>query len=331
MKGVERIWYTSSVVSYLLWPLSIVFRSLVRLRRFLYQRGVLAQHKFAVPVIVVGNITVGGTGKTPMVAWLAKHLQSQGWRPGIVSRGYGGSSSEWPQVVTAESNPHEVGDEPVLLARHTGCPVVVAPKRVQAVQSLLDKFDCNVIISDDGLQHYALQRDVEIVIVDGARRFGNGFTLPAGPLREPLQRLDSIDYVVCNGDAQASEYAMTLKPLGLCNVNDSRQVEALGKLYGLTVHGVAGIGNPKRFFSQLSQLGAHVIEHPYPDHHPFQPGDFRFGDNHPVVMTEKDAVKCRDYDLADAWYLAIEAQLDPHFIAVIDKRMQELTNRVKSA
>lgn len=295
----------------------------MRVRCQLYKDGWLRTTRLPLPVIIVGNVTVGGTGKTPLALWLARRLQQQGWRPGIVTRGYKGRSRRWPQRVLPESDTWLVGDEPVLLARRSGCPVVADPDRPRGAQALLD-LGCNVVVSDDGLQHYRLARDLEIAVIDGERRFGNGRCLPAGPLREPLARLDVVDArVVTQGNARSGEWEMTLKPTGFHRI-DGAEHRPLEAFRSETVHAVAGIGHPERFFAQLRALGVRIIEHPFPDHYPFASNDLRFGDALAVVMTEKDAVKCRGFPLERAWYLAVAAEPDPRFAEWFDNRLLEL-------
>ncbi len=273
-----------------------------------------------VPVIVVGNLTVGGTGKSPLVIALVEQLREKGFKPGVVSRGYGGQATDWPQKVTADSNPFLVGDEPVMIATYARCPVVAAPNRVVAAQSLLTHFDCDIIVSDDGLQHYALARDIEILVVDESRGFGNGFCLPAGPLREPVSRAAAVDCIVMNCVSlpeAAPTTKLTAQPHRMknngvlftghnCSVMKiipryftplyaAKHEEhlALNHFKGKTVRAVTGIGNPGRFFATLSSLGVECIEHPYPDHHRFKIEDLAFDDDMPIIMTMKDAVKCR--------------------------------------
>ena len=206
-------------------------------------------------MIVVGNIVVGGTGKTPLTAWLARFLRTQGLAPAIVCRGYGGTATEWPQQVRPDSDPLVVGDESVLLARGGGCPVVAGPDRVAAVEALLSHTDCNVVISDDGLQHFGLARDIEIAVIDGVRRHGNGRCLPAGPLREPLSRLASVDIIVTNDGAKRGEFELRLVPQGLRNLADQDQAISLDSLRGSQVHAVCGIGHPARFFRLIEGAG----------------------------------------------------------------------------
>ncbi len=311
-------------------PLAFVFAVAVALRRWWYQSGWLGAQRVGVPVIVVGNITVGGSGKTPLVTALARELAARGWRPGIVSRGYGGSDrAAAPRVVPADGDPSEFGDEPVLLARR-GLRVVVARDRVAAARALLARYpDCNVVIADDGLQHYRLARDFEIAVVDALRRFGNGWPLPAGPLREPPSRLASVDAVVVTQvDAGALDglvpgaLAMTLTARLPTRVTDATVTTPLASFAGQRVHAVAGIGDPSRFFAQLRALAVDPIEHPFPDHHRFSAADLAFAEGEPVLMTEKDAVKCTAFADGRCWYLPIEARLDPALIPRIEERLR---------
>lgn len=328
---LASLWYSRSPLVLLLLPLSWLFRLLVALRRLGYSAGVLPSHRLPVPVIVVGNITVGGTGKTPLVIWLVDHLRTLGHRPGIISRGYGGQARNWPQQVRPDSDPVMVGDEAVLLARHCRCPMAVGPDRVAAGRALLEHHDLDILVSDDGLQHYALQRDLEIVVIDGVRRFGTGYCLPAGPLREPQSRLDSADLVVANGLGGRREYAMRLKPGEAWRLDDPQQRRELRTFAGTTVHGVAGIGHPERFFTTLSGLGIQVIPHSFPDHHPFQVEDLSFaGDGHPILMTEKDAVKCRSLTGLRAWVVPVQAELDERFTLQLDRLLAQRATPAES-
>jgi len=307
MSRIEKIWYEGHWASIPLLPLSWLFRLIVMMRRCLYQWGWLKSSQFPVPLIVVGNISIGGTGKTPFVIWLVNYLRINGYSPGIILRGYGGNATEWPRQVSADSDPLEVGDEAVLLARRCHCPVVAAPDRVAAATALLESNDCNIIISDDGLQHYAMGRDIEIAIVDGERRFGNRQMLPAGPLREPVTRLLEVDLVIVNGDqASNGEYRMTLSQCSLYNLLDTSRHEAIALFKGKTVHAVAGIGNPDKFFQWLKKSGVEAIAHPFVDHHTYTPDDLAFGDDRPVIMTEKDAVKCTHLARPNHWVVGIE-------------------------
>jgi tetraacyldisaccharide 4'-kinase len=311
MRWLERHWYRKTPISLLLLPASWLYCLLMALRRFLYHLGILPSVKLPAPVIVVGNITVGGTGKTPFVIWLADFLRQKGLRPGIVLRGYGGSAVDWPHLVTPHYDPDVVGDEAVMLARQSSCPVVADPDRVRAARYLLREHQCDVIVSDDGLQHLRLARDIEIAVIDAERRFGNGYCLPAGPLREPVGRLRSVSLCVANGTPGPGEFGMTLVETALCHVNAPDVCVPVEPTPGNTVHAVAGIGNPARFFAHLRRLGWKVIEHPFPDHYRYRPMDIRFSGNLPVIMTQKDAVKCERFAGDNVWYLAIEAKPDP--------------------
>jgi tetraacyldisaccharide 4'-kinase len=308
-------WHRRGAVAWLLWPVSLVFGFLVLCRRILYFLRVLKSHHPGLPVIVVGNLTVGGAGKTPLVIWIAELLAKNGWTPGIVSRGYGANPKgevRAPLAATVASDPTVVGDEPILLARRTGCPVWVGPDRVQ-VAALLRREEpkVDVLVLDDGLQHYRLRRDLEIAVVD-ARGFGNGFLLPAGPLREPRLRLKTVHAVVAHGGA-AKGYAMHLEGDTVHRMTDSRDRQPLQAFAGQTVHAVAGIGDPDRFFRHLGKAGIKIVPHPFPDHHAFKPADLEFGDDAPVMMTEKDAVKLRSAPRANWWILPVAAKLDPAF------------------
>ena len=303
-KVFNYIWYNQSWTRYILMPLAWLFQAVVLLRRHAYVQGWKTINRYPLPVIVVGNITVGGSGKTPLVIWLVDFLRKAGYKPAIITRGYRGKASSWPQQVRPDSDPVVVGDEAVLLARRCACPLAVGPDRSASVEALLQHTDCNIIISDDGLQHYALERDVEIAVVDAMRRFGNGCLLPAGPLREPVKRLDEVDFVVSNGIAARGEYAMSLRMQKACNLVTGESCE-LQTFVDEPVHAVAGIGNPKRFFSALLQQGLTFHEHAFADHHHFEATDLAFGDTAPVLMTEKDAVKCKRFAQRHYWYVPV--------------------------
>jgi len=314
MRWLNQQWYgKKNLLAYCLSPLSLLYKSIISLRRLFYCCGLKKITHFPVPVIVVGNITVGGTGKTPLVAWFCGWLQSQGFKPGIVSRGYGGKAMTWPQNVTSESNPRLVGDEAVLLAKQTQCPVVVAPNRVEAVTTLLHDYACNIIISDDGLQHYAMGRDIEIAVINGMRRFGNELCLPAGPLREPIKRLNSVDCIVVNGKGVGNEFSMSLIPGNVYNIKNPEQLIEVASLSNKPVHAVAGIGHPQRFFQQLENMGFTIIRHEFPDHHAYQPADFNFGDDAIIIMTAKDAVKCSSFADSRYWCLPVNVEVDDQF------------------
>ncbi len=304
-------WYQPQPIRWLLSPLSGLYRVITSLRKWCYEQGIFKQSKLPCSVIIVGNITVGGTGKTPFIIWLAKQLSQAGFKPGIISRGYGGYSEHYPLDVNADSDPEVVGDEPLMIARRTQCPVVVSPNRYQSGVALLENYDCDVILSDDGLQHYALARDIEIVIIDGQRYFGNQYCLPAGPLREPLSRLKSVDFIVENtpNDVLENHYPMTLIPTQLRNVLDETIHKSIESFHHQPLHAVAGIGHPSRFFNQLKKDRLTILEHAFADHHNFHPHDLEFDDDKPIIMTEKDAVKCQSFATSNMWYLPVEAQL----------------------
>lgn len=323
-RWLERQWYRSSPWVLLLLPASGLFGLLAGLRRAFYRLGLLRVAALPVPVVVVGNISVGGTGKTPLVAWLAAFLRRNGHRPAIVSRGYGGAAAG-PRAVAPDSDPTLVGDEPVLLARRAGCPVWVGRDRVAAARALLRAHpECDVLLSDDGLQHYRLGRRVEIVVLDGARRFGNGLLLPAGPLREGKGRLASVDAVVVNLGNEpagkpvgAGEYAMVLRGRAFYNLERPEVRIEPESLRGKRLHAVAGIGNPGRFFGFLRNLGLDVAEHPFPDHYSYRLEDLHFDRPDAILMTEKDAVKCARFACGNCWALAVEAEVDPGLGALL--------------
>ncbi len=324
MSRLESLWYTRSPLVLLLVPLSWLFGLLVWLRRTGYAAGLLPSYRIPVPVMVVGNISVGGTGKTPLVIWLVKHLRARGYRPGIVSRGYRGQARSWPQQVRPDSDPVMVGDEAVLLAQRCQCPMAVGPDRVAAARALVEHHDIDILVSDDGLQHYALKRDIEIAVIDGVRRFGTGFCLPAGPLREPLSRLQSVDLIVANGLGGRLEYPMHMKLEQAHRLDDPSQVRSLEDLAGKTVHAVAGIGHPQRFFTALEKLRIKVIPHAFADHHSFTEADLALEPaQHPVLMTEKDAVKCRRFAQGKNWWaVPVQASLDDRFATQLDRLLE---------
>ncbi len=327
MKRLDAYWWDRNGMAIALLPLSWLFCFLVWFRRTAYRIRILPTTKLSIPVIVVGNISVGGTGKTPLVVWLAKHLQKLGYKPGIVSRGYGGNAQYWPQQVLPGSDPTAVGDEPVLIARLTNCPVSVGPDRVIAALAMRKFTECDVIISDDGMQHYALRRDIEIAVVDGDRGVGNGFCLPAGPLRERVSRLDKVDLVVSNGTAGRGRYVMLLKQTEVINLADPTQVKDLAYFAGeAKVHAIAGIGNPERFFKQLEMAGLNVAGHEFPDHHKFQPEDLDAINDAPLLMTEKDAVKCQRFAQPHHWFERVEAEIHDTFEYRLDKLVRGVSD-----
>lgn len=312
-KKLQKSWYNKSNLTAVLLPLSWLFCILVQFRRLLYRLKIFRTSNLDVPVVVVGNLTVGGTGKTPLVIELANLLKKYDYRPGIISRGYGGKARTWPQQVRWDGDPTMVGDEAILIARRTRCPMAVGPDRVASAKALLKYTDCNVIISDDGLQHYALGRDIEVAVIDGTRRYGNENCLPAGPLREPISRLEHVNFKITNGIPGPEEFAMTYEAEELRRADDPAVTLSLSSLKNQTVHAIAGIGNPQRFFDQLKKSGLDIIEHAFPDHYPFKKEDLDFGEIQPIVITEKDAVKCQRFYLHNVWYQPIKAKLDNQF------------------
>jgi tetraacyldisaccharide 4'-kinase len=322
----DSMWYGKRLIAFVFVPLSWLFGLVVKFRSIAYNKGWLKSTRLSVPVIVVGNITVGGTGKTPVVIWLAGLLKSAGYSPGVISRGYGGIASSWPQQVRADSDSRVVGDEAKILARRTGCPVAVGPNRVNSAQALIDHHQCNVIISDDGLQHYALQRDIEIALVDGERRYGNRFLLPAGPLREPVERLQSVDLVVCNGLANADEYPLKVEGAEAVNLLDEQEKVPLESFSSSPCHALAGLGNPSRFFSHLKKFNLSFEPHIFPDHFKYSEKDINFDDERPVLMTEKDAVKCTMMAGEKHWYVPIKAQMTQKFGLTLLSLLKEKTN-----
>jgi tetraacyldisaccharide 4'-kinase len=318
-----HLWYAPrGAVSACLRPVAMVFGWVVWLRRLLFRMKLLPSETMDVPVIVVGNITAGGTGKTPIVGEIARRLSERGWSPGIISRGYGGSSESWPQMVTPDSNPNEVGDEPLLLAQSLSIPVAVAPRRVEAARAAIFKGGANILVSDDGLSHYALNRTLEVAIIDAARGLGNELLLPAGPLREPASRLDAVDLVLQHGGG-ASQPSFVLVPTELRSLDG--EGASLTTLQGLRVDAIAGIGNPRRFFESLTALGAEVIEHAFDDHHRFEQSDFTSFGMNPIVMTEKDAIKCRRLSLpTKAYALQVDVEVSP----VADKALTRMLDQL---
>jgi len=326
---VDAFWQTRNALSYLLLPLSWLFHGLALLRRALYRHGILKIHRLPAPVIVVGNIGVGGSGKTPLVIWLVRHLRTLGWKPGIVARGYGGRAKYWPQQVRPDSDSHMVGDEPVMIARLCGCPMSVGPNRVAAAKALLAHHDCDIIVSDDGLQHYALGRDLEIAVIDGRRRHGNGFLLPAGPLREPPSRLEEVDLIVAKGRAAHGEHLMNYSLGDAIPLKDMASRRPLRDFRVLTVHALAGIGNPDGFFDMLTERQLQIIRHPFPDHHPFKSADIEFRDGKPVLMTQKDAVKCEPFAGPRHWFVPVEAALKESFVQRLNRLLAQLETQFK--
>lgn len=334
---INDVWYGQRprLVSVVLLPLSWLFRLVVFIRRRLYAWGQLRSIAVGAPVIVVGNLSVGGTGKTPVTIWLVNALAERGIRAGVVSRGYQGLTGASPLPVLGHSDPNQVGDEPVLIAERCQCPVIVHPDRVAAARLLLEQ-NVDVVVADDGLQHYALARDVEFAVVDGHRQFGNGRLLPAGPLREPLARLRSVARILVNSPTEhtrlpelaAPVSTFVLKPGDARRLgsDESRPLEAFA---GQAVHAVAAIGNPERFFRTLEEFDLRVIPHPRADHAELSSDDFAFTDGLPVFITEKDAVKCRHVEHNDAWYVPVDAEFSDD--AWLDEVVELIRDRQPSA
>ncbi|WP_114766922.1 tetraacyldisaccharide 4'-kinase [Vibrio rhodolitus] len=326
---IEKIWFENHPLKYLLWPLlwplSKLFGQISRSRRASYQQGKKSAYRAPVPVIVVGNITAGGNGKTPVVIWLVEKLQELGYKPGVVSRGYGAKAPSYPLVVGTETSTAHCGDEPKLIYKRTNAPVAVDPVRANAVQALLP-LGVDIIITDDGLQHYALERDIEFAVVDGKRRFGNQQLIPMGPLREGVERLAEVDFIITNGgQALENEVAMTLQPSLAVNLKSGEQMP-VSQLKGLVA--MAGIGHPPRFFNTLEHLGADLVySQGFADHQDFavsQLAELAARGTH-LIMTEKDAVKCADYAEDNWWYLPVSAS----FCAQDEQRILERIKQTK--
>ena len=317
--GLEKRWYGGAPPDWWRRLIASWYGANARRRRAQFLAGIGVQ-KSKLPLVVVGNLTVGGTGKTPLVLAIVEALRERGRRPGIVSRGYGGRTTA-ARLVSPHSDASQVGDEPLLLARRSGVPVAVATRRMDAVRLLEAGGKVDVIVADDGLQHYAMGRDVEVVVIDGLRRLGNGRLLPAGPLREPPERGASADFRVVNGGfPQAGEIRMHLELDDAVSLDGSKRMP-LAEFAGRRVHAVAGIGNPERFFKSLRDAGLDIEPHPFPDHHPFTGDDLQFGDDAPILMTEKDAVKCRTFSPRNRWYVPARAELPESFLDALDRRL----------
>ncbi len=321
-------WGHRGLLALALWPLSLVFGVLAGLRRAAYVYGVLQSEHPGIPVVVVGNITAGGSGKTPLVIALVKLLRQHGLRAGVVSRGHGGQGVEEavPMLVHADSDPAIAGDEPVLIAQRAACPVAVCAQRIRAARLLQEHAQVDVLLTDDGLQHYALQRDIEIAVVDASAQLGNRFLLPAGPLREPPWRLDTVDHVVHNGD----ESGFLIMATGLYPINGSGPVLDPGALSDRFFHAVAGIARPEKFFALLRSLGLRFEPCAFADHHAFAVQDLDFGDGASIVMTEKDAVKCARLPIGDAWALRVEAVLARDWSDTLLRQVTELVAQYRN-
>ncbi|ABL02560.1 lipid-A-disaccharide kinase [Candidatus Ruthia magnifica str. Cm (Calyptogena magnifica)] len=308
------------IINYSLLPISGIFYLVSVFRKWLYRVNFFKVQKFKYPVIVVGNITVGGTGKTPIVIALAQYFKQQGKQVGIVSRGYGGAHHQGSLLVNKDTNVYLSGDEPLLIALQTDLPVMINKNRAKAVKDLINQCQVDLIISDDGLQHYKMDRDVEIVVIDGIKRFGNGFFLPLGPLRESITRLKSVDFVINNAGLCAGEFSVKLTLKMFVNVKTGEE-KSLNYFKGKYCHGVAGIGHPERFFNALIRLGINLEHHIFADHYIYQQSDLVFEDNHPILMTAKDCVKCTQFENDQMWYLQVEADLSDDFLKKLDAKL----------
>ncbi|CAN7531872.1 tetraacyldisaccharide 4'-kinase [Pseudomonas sp. LjRoot71] len=332
MSLAERItaaWYTGHPALSLLRPLEWLYRAVVQRKRARFLAGEGAIYRAPVPVVVVGNITVGGTGKTPMILWLIEHCRRQGLRVGVVSRGYGAQPPQLPWRVQADQAASVAGDEPLLIVQRSGVPLMIDPDRGRAVAALLASEPLDLILSDDGLQHYRLARDLELVLIDAARGLGNRHCLPAGPLREPVERLHSVDALLYNGASSDPQdgYGFTLRPRTLVNLRSGEQRPLSHFPAGQALHAVAGIGNPQRFFNTLEGLHWRPVAHAFADHAPYSAELLNFSPALPVLMTEKDAVKCRAFAADDWWYLAVDAEPSAAFVAWFDQQLQRLVPR----
>lgn len=322
-------WYAGHPALGLLRPLEWLYRAVVQRKRARFLAGEGAIYRAPVPVVVVGNITVGGTGKTPMILWLIEHCRRQGLRVGVVSRGYGAQPPQLPWRVQADQAASVAGDEPLLIVQRSGVPLMIDPDRSRAVAALLAAEPLDLILSDDGLQHYRLARNLELVLIDAARGLGNRHCLPAGPLREPVERLQSVDALLYNGASSDLQdgYGFTLQPRCLVNLRSGEQQPLSHFPAGQALHAVAGIGNPQRFFNTLEGLHWRPVAHAFADHAPYSAELLSFSPALPVLMTEKDAVKCRAFAVDDWWYLAVDAEPSAAFVVWLDQQLQRLVPR----
>ena len=324
---IEGSWRKANILTLALWPLSLVYRVLFSLRGALYQLKILQRYRAPLPVIIVGNLTVGGTGKTPLVIYLVEELRRQGFKPGVISRGYGSNADNYPCVVSPDTPVSHSGDEPALIVRRTAVPMTIGADRKAAIETLIKHADVDIIISDDGLQHLALQRDLEICLMDDTSAYSNKCLLPAGPYREPLVRLQSVDIIVKHGLKQdnSTEFAMNLEPRPPRLVKEQSAQTSVEFDPKHAFHAVAGIGNPQRFFDTCRALNYTFTAHSFADHHVFSKRDLAF-DGMPVLMTEKDAVKCQEFADNTHWYLPVDAKLSEDFKALLMRKLQALKN-----
>lgn len=326
-ESLQASWYGDRKPFSWLAPFTKYYVHRVQQKRAAYLSGKKISYKAPVPVIVVGNITVGGTGKTPMILWMINFLQAKGIKVAVVSRGYGAKPPYFPWRVLPEQTAKVAGDEPLLIVKRSGVPLVIDPNRSQAIQKLCCEDKPDIILSDDGLQHYAMARDLELVMIDNKRQIGNGYCLPMGPLREPIERLKTVDAVIYNGAEQdpIAGFAMQLKPLELVNLVTGEKQPLTYFIGGQTINAVAGIGNPQRFFNTLQQeLGWQVLPHPFADHAIYSKATLTFANTYPVVMTEKDAVKCQAFAEPTWWYLKVETSPSSAFVEWFAQKITEL-------
>jgi tetraacyldisaccharide 4'-kinase len=331
VRWVDNMWYSPSWYHWpfiiILLPLAVLFGLLSAFRRALFRFQFKPSYNVPVAIIVIGNISVGGNGKTPLVVYLAQYLRQKGYHPGVLSRGYGGKNASYPMTVEASSKVDVVGDEAILMRQHINCPLVVDPVRPRGAIELVEKHQCDVIICDDGLQHYALNRDIEIVVIDGQRRCGSKLLLPSGPLREGLWRLDTVDFLVLNGGSvNKREYLMSLQAGKLINVKHPNKSLSLSELTS-PVTALAGIGNPQRFFSLLEKKQVRLKDKiSFVDHHVFSKADIP---SSIVIMTEKDAVKCTQIAHDDCWYLPVSASLSSQFESQLIQKLEQVATDKK--
>lgn len=325
--SAPRFWQSKNPVALGLYPLTLLFTLITSVRRWCYQQGVFSRYRAPIPVIVVGNLSAGGAGKTPLTIALALYMHKRGLRVGLICGGYGGRNrGAEPQWVTADSDPALVGDEPVLIAMRTGLPVVVCKDRSAAAQTLVES--CDVLLCDDGLQHYALQRDMEIVVIDSSTLLGNEMLMPSGPLREGKSRLKSVDLVCYSGEAR-TQPGYQLHATGAVNLQTGKE-SALSSFAGQTVHAVAAIAYPDKFFTLLRNYQIRLIEHRFADHHLFSSSELQFGDNLPIIMTEKDKVKCARFSIENSWHVPVTAIVDTQFMDEFDQQLQRVLAGVQN-
>ena len=308
------------LANFLLLPFSVVFFIFCNIRLWLYKLGLLKVNVSPLPVIVVGNITAGGTGKTPIVIAIANYFVSQNKKVGVVSRGYGGKYTQESLEVTLLSDPIECGDEPLLIKQLTEVPVVVAKKRSSAIEFLIKNYSLDMIISDDGLQHYSMGRDIEIAVIDGHNRLGNGWFLPAGPLREAKRRLKSVDFIINNGSSADGEVSSQLEAESYTNLLTS-ETKKLDYFKNINCYAVAGIGSPENFYKMLEDQGVKLTTKSFPDHHPFIKSDLAFKEDYPILMTAKDCVKCKHFATSQMWYLNVSAKLSLDFYEQLESKL----------